>query len=204
MTLSNIIALLGAMILLAMTPDASVIAVVARSISSGFFQGIITIVGLLFGDFIFIILAVYGLSTIADTMSSFFLVLKYLSSSYLIYLGISSFRAKSEVVNIEQANQLSWLSNFLCGLFITISDPKVILFYVSFLPAFLDLSNISTFDIGMIMLCATIAVGGVKLVYAYMGNRARLMFQNSQLNKVMNMTAGVAMIATAIVLLVKI
>ncbi len=204
MTLSNIIALLGAMILLAMTPDASVIAVVARSISSGFFQGIITIVGLLFGDFIFIILAVYGLSTIADTMSSFFLVLKYLSSSYLIYLGISSFRAKSEVVNIEQANQLSWLSNFLCGLFITISDPKAILFYVSFLPAFLDLSNISTFDIGMIMLCATIAVGGVKLVYAYMGNRARLMFQNSQLNKVMNMTAGVAMIATAIVLLVKI
>ena len=204
MTLNNIFALLGAMILLAMTPDTSVIAVVARSLASGFSHGIVTIIGLLFGDFVFIILAVYGLSAIAETMSGLFIVLKYLGGSYLIYLGIKLWQAKSKAIEVEEVNELSWLSNFLCGLLITISDPKAILFYISFLPAFLDLSNISRLDIGIIMLNATIAVGGVKLVYAYMADKARILFQKSEVNKAMNITAGMAMMVTGVMLIIKV
>ena len=203
MTLSNMLALLGAMILLALTPDTSVIAVVARSLASGFSHGVVTIIGLLFGDFVFIIIAVYGLSAIAETMSSLFIVLKYLGGGYLIYLGLKLCQAKSKAVTVEEVNELSWLSNFLCGLFITISDPKAILFYISFLPAFLDLSNISRLDIGIIMLNATIAVGGVKLVYAYMADRARILFEKSKVNKAMNIAAGMAMMAIGVILIVK-
>ena len=203
MTLSNMLALLGAMILLALTPDTSVIAVVARSLASGFSHGVVTILGLLLGDFIFIILAVYGLSTIAETMSSFFIVLKYLGGGYLIYLGLKLCQTKSNAITVEEVNELSWWSNFLCGLVITISDPKAIFFYISLLPAFLDLSNISRFDIGIIMLNATIAVGGVKLVYAYMADKARLLFQKSRVNKAMNTTAGIAMMATGVMLITK-
>ena len=82
----------------------------------------------------------------------------------------------------------------------TLSDPKAILFYVSFFPAFLDVSNVSVFDISIIMVTTTIAVGGSKLGYAYMADQARFLFKSSRAKRGMNITAGTVMIGTGIFL----
>ena len=216
MNLSNIIHLLTAMILLAMTPDASVIAVVGRSLGSGFRSGLITIIGLLCGDLIFILMAIYGLSHLAQNMEFLFTLIKYLGSIYLIYLGVILFISKVKAIEIEaiKDNNDSWQSNFTCGLLITLSDPKAIVFYISFLPAFVDLSTISLMDIIIIFLCATIAVGGVKLVYAYLANQTVKLLRSSsaqqasqgsktpqlKLHQITNYLASMMMIATGIVL----
>lgn len=200
MTFSSIAALFVAMFVLAIIPGPSVFAVVARSISSGFIHGLVTVIGIVVGDYVFIILAVCGLWSIAETMGSLFVLVKYLGGSYLVCLGIGIWRSQSKTVEVEGIKELSWLSNFLCGLFITLSDPKAILFYVSFLPAFLDMSSVSIFDTSMIMVIATIAVGGAKLCYAYMADKTRLLFKNSRAKKGMNITAGSVMIGTGIFL----
>ena len=203
MTFSSIIALFGAMIVLAMIPSPSVFAVVARSIASGFTHGFVTVIGILTGDFVFIILAIYGLSAIAKTMSSLFVVVKYLGSAYLIWLGIQLWRSKSKIVEVEGVKESSWLSNFLSGLFITLGDQKAFLFYLGFFPAFIDLKNVSILDTSIIMAITAIAVGGIKLAYAYMADKARLLFTSSRAKKVINAIAGSVMIATAIVLIAK-
>lgn len=203
MTFSSTVALLGAMIVLAAIPSPSVFAVVARSIASGFTHGFVTVIGILIGDFVFIILAIYGLSAIAQTMDSVFFLVKYLGSAYLIWLGIQLWRSKSKTVEVEGIQESSWLSNFLSGLFITLGDQKAFLFYLGFLPAFIDLKNVSIFDTSIIMAIAAISVGGVKLVYAYMADKARLLFQSSRGKKIINAIAGTVMIGTAILLLVK-
>ena len=82
----------------------------------------------------------------------------------------------------------------------TLSDPKAILFYVSFFPAFLDVSNVPVCDISIIMGTTTIAVGGSKLGYAYMADRARFLFKSSRAKRGMNITAGTVMIGTGIFL----
>lgn len=148
------------MFVLAIIPSPSVFAVVARSIASGFLHGAITTMGVVAGDFMFILLAILGLWTLADT-STFFLV-KYLGSAYLIYLGIATVRSQPSNQTIEGVKELSWLSNFMCGLLITLSDPKAMLFYAGFLPAYLDISSISFTDTVVILLSATVAVGGAK------------------------------------------
>jgi len=88
-------------------------------------------------------------------------------------------------------------------LFITLGDPKAIIFYISFLPAFVDMSTISIFDTGIIMVTATLVVGGVKLTYAYMGDKTRSLFISSLAQKRMNFTAGSVMICTGIFLVLK-
>ena len=201
MTISNLLALLGAMIILAMTPDTSVIAVMARAIASGLSHSIVTIIGLLCGDFIFILFAVSGLSAIAQTMSSFFLVIKYFGGIYLIWLGIKLWRTKSRAIEFEGVQESSWWANFLCGFLITMSDPKAILFYVSFLPAFVDLTTISPLDVLLIMLMATIALGSVKLVYAYMADQARVLLQNSQINQRLYQITAIVMIVIGLLLI---
>ncbi|RKZ53834.1 MAG: hypothetical protein DRR16_07870 [Candidatus Parabeggiatoa sp. nov. 3] len=199
MTLSSTVALFGAMFVLAIIPSPSVFVVVARTIESGFIHGLVTVLGIIAGDLIFIILALYGLGFIAETMSSLFI---YLGSAYLIWLGIGLWRTKS--VEIQEIKALSWSSHFLCGLFMTLGDPKAILFYISFLPAFLDLSNVSVFDTGIVIVVATLAVGGTKLGYAYMANKSRLLFESSRAKKGINMTAGAVMIGTGLFLIAKI
>ncbi|OQY46072.1 MAG: hypothetical protein DRR08_29785 [Candidatus Parabeggiatoa sp. nov. 2] len=203
MTFNSTAALFGAMFVLAIIPSPSVFVVVARTIESGFIHGFVIILGIIAGDLIFIIVAIYGLSSLAETMSSLFVLVKFLGSTYLIWLGIRLWRSKQKSVKVQEIKKLSWSSNFLCGLFITLGDPKAILFYISFLPAFLEPSNVSIFDTCIIMLIATLAVGGAKLGYAYMANKSRLLFESAKAKKAMNLTAGTVMIGTGIFLLVK-
>lgn len=203
MTVSNIIALSGSMFVLAIIPGPSVFAVVARSIASGFSHGFITTIGIVAGDFIFILLAIYGLWAIAETLEGLFFLVKYLGGAYLIWLGTGLLRSKPTAVEVEGVNEISWWSNFLCGLFITLGDPKAILFYMSFLPAFVDLSSIDSLDTGFIMLSAMFAVGGAKLGYAYMAHKARVLFKKGRSKRVINFSAASVMMGTGIFLIVK-
>jgi threonine/homoserine/homoserine lactone efflux protein len=203
MTLRSIAALFGAMSLLAMLPSASVFAVVAIAIASGFTQGVITAMGILVGDFIFIILAISGLSAIAETMDSLFIFVKYFGGAYLIWLGINLWQVRSKAVEIEGIRESSSLANFSSGLFITLSDPQAIFFYMGFFPAFLDLSTLSLVDLGIILVVTTVAVGGVKVSYAYMADRANLLFNNPQAKQVLNAIAGTVTIGTGIFLIAK-
>ena len=202
MSLSSIAALFGTMIVLALLPSPSVFAVVARSMASGFTHGLVTVMGIVLGDFIFIILAIYGLAAIAETMDSLFVLVKYLGSAYLIWLGIELMRSRTKALEVENIRESSWLSNFLTGLSITLGDQKAIIFYMSFFPAFLDLSELSITDTGIIMAIAAIAVGGVKLGYAYLADRARFLFKSSQARKLMNLSAASVMIGTGIFLVI--
>jgi threonine/homoserine/homoserine lactone efflux protein len=196
MTFSSIVALFGAMFILAIIPSVSVLAVSARSAAYGLIHGVFTTIGIVVGDIFFILLAILGLSLLAETMGSLFVLVKYLGGAYLIWLGIRLWKSKSKAVEAEGIIESSLLSSFLTGLFITLGDQKAILFYLSFFPAFLDLSTISFFDTSIIIIITIIAVGGVKLGYAYMADRASLLIAYQGIN----ITAGCVMIGTGIFL----
>lgn len=203
MTFSSITALFGAMLVLAFIPSVSVLAVSARSAASGFIHGVFTTIGIVVGDIVFIIVAIYGLSVLAETIDTLFVLVRYLGGAYLIWLGIERWRSKSKTLEIEGVIESSLLSSFLTGLFITLGDQKAILFYLGFFPAFIDLSTVSIFDTIIILLIAILTVGGVKLGYAFMADRASLLFKNAMANKGINIVAGSVMIAVGVFLLAK-
>ena len=72
LTPGSIAALFGSMMVLAFIPGISVLVVSARSAASGFTHGVFTTIGIVTGDIIFIILAIYGLSVLAEFMGSRF------------------------------------------------------------------------------------------------------------------------------------
>ncbi|WP_228061396.1 LysE family translocator [[Phormidium] sp. LEGE 05292] len=202
MTISSIVALFGGMVVLAAIPSVSVVAVSTRSATSGFIHGVFTTLGIVLGDIIFIIIAILGLSFLAETMGSLFVLIKYLGGVYLILLGIALFKSKAKNMKTEEVVKSSLLSSFLTGLFITLGDQKATLFYLGFFPAFVDLSQVSWFDTGIIIAIAILAVGGVKLGYAFMANRARLLI-SSKITKGLNIAAGCVMIAVGVFLITK-
>ena len=203
MTFGSSVTLFGAMVVLALVPSISVLAVTTRSAASGFIHGVSTTAGIVVGDVFFIILAIFGLSVLADTLGSLFVLVNYLGGTYLIWLGITLWRSRPEAVEEGGVTESSLWSSFLAGLFITLGDQKAILFYLVFFPAFVDLSALSYLDAGLIILIAIIAVGGVKLAYAFMADRARLLFKRSDAIKRINIAAGTIMIAVGMFLLAK-
>lgn len=202
MTLSGMVALFSAMIVLASIPSVSVLAVSTRSATSGFIHGAFTALGIVLGDIIFILIAIWGLSFLAETMGSFFIVLKYLGGAYLIGLGIKLCRAKFNKIDAQETVKSSLASSFMTGLLITLADQKATLFYLGFFPAFLDISKISYLDTLIIIAITIIAVGGVKLGYALMAHRARLLM-SSNISQKMNFIAGCVMIAVGLFIMIK-
>lgn len=203
MTIAVSLSLFIAMVILAVIPGPGIFAVVARSISSGLAQGMVTVAGIVFGDYVFILLSLYGLSTLAQSMGDLFLAIKYAGAAYLCWLGWQMIRAKPVAAEIQPLTRTSGFANFLTGLFTTMGNPKAILFYVSFFPAFIDMQTVSLSDAASILVIATVAVGGVMTIYAYTASKARHFFTNTNAIRTLNVTAGGIMLGSGTLLAIK-
>ena len=201
MTVSSIAALFGTLFILAVAPGPSDFAVVARSIASGFKQSLFMVGGIVAADFLFILLAIYGLAEVAESMGRLFVFVKYACGAYLIWLGVSSLSLRP-VASASEPRKVASYSSFLGGLLITLGDPKAILFYMGLFPAFVDLSTVSVADTVIIMLIVTVVVGGVKALYAYLADQAKLLFENARIRRTLDIAAGGVLVCTGLFLFV--
>ena len=96
MTFASSISLFIAMFILAVIPGPGILIVVARSINAGFRHGISTSLGIVAGDFVYITLAIFGLTTLSASLGYFFIYVKYFGAAYLIFLGLSLLFARSK------------------------------------------------------------------------------------------------------------
>lgn len=190
MTLSITLALFIAMVVLAILPGPGILVVVARTMSQGFYAGVVASIGIVAGDFVFICLAVYGLSSLSELMGDFFLLVKYAGAAYLIWLGLKIIAPSSPVKTVTVSSKINHSANFFAGLLTTLANPKAILFYVSFFPAFLDLSQVGYYDLAIILIVATTSVGGVMIAYAYLAANAGVRVLNGALSKYIKFGAG--------------
>lgn len=202
MTLTNALALFAIMAILAAIPSTSVALVVTRSVWGGFGNGAAAAAGIVVGDLIFVLLAILGMAALAEALGGFFLAARILAGGYLIWLGVHLIRNRSTEKQAEKHRPRNLASSFFAGLTLTLADLKAILFYASLFPIFVDLPNLNGWDIARVVLVTLIAVGGVKLSYAYGGQRL-MGFVRSQRNQLVASTgAGVLMVGVGLYLLV--
>lgn len=168
MTLLDALLLGAVMVALAALPSTSVALVVTRAATGGFAQGAAVAAGVVSGDLAFALLAISGMTALAEAMGGLFFVIKWLAGLYLIWVGISLLRSRSGPVAFATGRAGAGLiTSFTAGLVVTLGDVKAIFFYASLFPTFVDLATLRTADLALILLITLAAVGGVKLVFAY-------------------------------------
>ncbi|MGM0633395.1 MAG: LysE family translocator [Pseudomonadota bacterium] len=173
MNFTSSLALFGAMAVLALIPGPGIFAVVARTMASGLRHGFLVVAGVVAGDFVFITLALLGLVALAELMGGLFVVLKYLGAAYLVWLGLSLLFSKGSRAQVSPMKAPSRAASFAAGLLTTLGNPKAILFYLSFFPAFMDLRQVTVQDAVIVYAIATVAIGGVMFGYAFAAHQAR-------------------------------
>jgi len=180
------VALFIAMLISAIIPGPSVMAVISRSINSGVKHGLLMTLGILIADYIFICFALAGLSTISSLLGDFAVLIKYVDASYLFWLAFCLWRAEITLTEEAAPQKGSLLATAFVGLIIGLANPKAILFYMGFFPAFIELSSIGFYDVVIILLISTIAVGGVLCLYACLAARASHLFKGDKARRMLN------------------
>lgn len=160
MTLVDTAALFASMIVLAAVPSSSVLLVVSRAAAGGVSRGLAAALRVVAGDLALIGVAMFGLGALSEALGAGFVVVQMIGAAYLAFVGISMLRSQGAP---EEPTSAAAASSFVAGLALTLADAKALLFYLGFLPAFVDLSAWSARDL--------VAVGGVKSVYAVLADR---------------------------------
>jgi RhtB (resistance to homoserine/threonine) family protein len=136
----NFFAFLIAGILLNITPGSDTMYVLGRSISQGKKAGIYSALGIGTGCIVHIFLATFGLSLIIKESEMLFNVIKYLGAGYLFYLGVRMWLNRSgSKFDVSGADDIPDLKRvFLSGALTNILNPKVAVFFIAFLPQFVQ------------------------------------------------------------------
>ncbi len=196
MSLLSLAAFAMAVLILAASPGPGVFATVAGSLASGFRSSLEMIAGIVLGDLIYLMFAVFGLSEVAQISGEWLFVVKTGGGLYLIWMGAKIFFSKPLA---GQTNgplvKRSRSENFISGLLITLSNPKVILFYCGFLPAFTDPAVLNGYDVMLVSGVVAAVLSSVLAAYAYAAARARRLFSGTRAARRLNRTAGCVMIA---------
>jgi len=198
---ASIASLALAMLVLAASPGPGVFTTVARTLASGFRSALLVIAGIVLGDIIFLLFAMFGLSVIARILGEFFIIVKVLGGTYLIWVGCKLWFKNPSTETLPNGPPRSiQLGNFFSGFLVTLSNPKVILFYCGFLPTFMNLSTLSFVDGAIVVFVVTGVLSSVLLAYAFLASHARHLFTERRAVRKLNRAAGGVMIATGVVI----
>jgi threonine/homoserine/homoserine lactone efflux protein len=190
----------------AIIPGPGVVAVVSCSVGRGLGAAIAMSVGMVCGDLIFLLIAAFGLSYIAHVLGPFFIAVRIVGASYLIWLGVRLWRANAAstlALTPVTNGSRGVLRNGLAGLAVGLGNPKVIAFYVGFLPTFLDLAHMTPGALLTVVGLVTTIGGAVMFTYAFLGSRAGRFVTNQRGLSLMNKGAGTLMIGAGIVVATK-
>ena len=131
-----------ASLILALTPGPDMALFLARTVSGGRSSGFAAMFGASTGLIIHALLAGLGLSALLAASATAFFILKIIGGLYLLWLAYGAIRHGSAFsVDGPSSPQQTWLATFLTGLGINLTNPKVIVFFVTFLPQFIDAND---------------------------------------------------------------
>lgn len=138
MELTNWLALVAASVVMLAIPGPTVLLVVSYALSHGRKAASATVAGVALGDFTAMTASLLGLGALLATSAEVFHVLRLIGAAYLVYLGIKLWRAPLDAPDMP-APMLSLKRIFAHAYAVTALNPKSIVFFIAFVPQFLDL-----------------------------------------------------------------
>ena len=119
-------------------PGPAVTYVVSRSIGHGRAAGLVSVLGILAGTLCHVAAAALGISAVLASSALAFQIVKYLGAGYLIYLGTKTLRTKEHQLLAASGGETRLARIFGQGFLVNLLNPKTALFFLAFLPQFVD------------------------------------------------------------------
>lgn len=134
---------IGAVIMLVLAPGPDMAFMLTRTVAQGRKAGVLAAVGINAGAYVHVIASVIGLTAILASSAVAFTIIKWIGACYLIWIGVQAITNKSSSINLEsgRAAVLSGKTIFWQGFLSDVLNPKVAIFFLAFLPQFVEVNN---------------------------------------------------------------
>lgn len=183
-------------------PGPTIILVISYALGHGRKVAGATVSGVALGDFTAMTASMLGLGVLLTTSATLFIVLKWAGAAYLVYLGIRLWRApvttREASAGTESARGEKPLRIFLHSYIVTALNPKSIIFFVAFLPQFINpaqpvLPQMVVFEATFLVLATVNAA-----LYALLASMARNSISKPSVQRAVNRVGGSLMIGAAV------
>ena len=198
-TLWQLLVYMAGMAALWAVPGPVWVALLARGLSGGFASAWPMAVGVVLGDLMWPALAIFGLSWIVSVYADVLDVLKLVAALTFAVMGLLLIRKSGALLGADsRLTRPGRLAGFMTGVAAVIGNPKAILFYLTVLPGFFDLSRLNGWDIAAILAvsAAVPLVGNLGL--ALFLDKARDLISTPERVAVLNRISGVLLILVGI------
>ncbi len=201
MSIDHWLAFAGASAILVAIPGPTVLLVISYALSHGRKSAMATVLGVGLGDFTSMTTSMLGLGAFLLTSASLFTVLKWIGAAYLIYIGVKLWRKPvggAEAAGANGAAETKPRRIFLHAYVVTALNPKGIIFFIAFLPQFLNtarpmLPQMLLFEATFLVL----AITNVAL-YALMASAARRTIRKPAVQRTVNRVGGSLLIGAGL------
>ncbi|HVK96072.1 MAG TPA: LysE family translocator [Noviherbaspirillum sp.] len=190
-------------LVLGMTPGPDNIFVLTQSALRGRLAGILVTLGLCTGLVVHTLAVSFGVAAIFQTSALAFNVLKFAGAAYLLYLAWQAFRATATGFQLGAGSGADAWQLYRRGIVMNITNPKVSIFFLAFLPQFADPAQGSLpaqimLLAGLFILATLLVFGGIALLAGTLGRR---LGQSAPVERAMNRIAGTVFAALALKLM---
>lgn len=187
-------------VVLGMTPGPDNIFVLTQSAMRGRAAGLLVTLGLCTGLVVHTLAVSFGVAAIFQASALAFTALKLAGAAYLLYLAWQAFRASGGGTNLGQASNASAWQLYRRGIIMNITNPKVSIFFLAFLPQFADPARGplagQMMQLGGLFILSTLLVfGAIALLAGTLGQRLN---QSARTERIMNRVAGTVFAALAL------
>ncbi|WP_428024857.1 LysE family translocator [Arcobacter sp.] len=200
LSIEVLLAFFSASLLLALVPGPDNIFVLTQSIIQGKKSGLIIVLGLCTGLIFHTLAVTFGVAVIFQTSALAFTLLKVAGAIYLLYLAWQIFHASSEKIDPKNSKKIDFRKLYYRGIIMNITNPKVSIFFLAFLPQFTN-PNLGSISLQILMLgglfiVATILVFG--MIALLSGTLSQLFNKSEKSQMILNKLASFVFLSLAI------
>lgn len=192
-TLTDLSIYVFALGVLVITPGPVVVALIARTLSSGWRSAMPLSAGVAICDMIWPLLAIFGLAAIVQVYGEIMQVVRYAGAAILIWMGWRLLFGSKEALasNPDPAlmRRTAW-QGFAAGFLVNIGNPKAILFFVGILPNLFDIATLTALDVTVIIIASALVPFLGNLAWALAAQRARIFLTTPKMVRRVNQGSG--------------
>jgi threonine/homoserine/homoserine lactone efflux protein len=192
---------IGAVVVLVLAPGPDMAYMLTRTLAQGRKAGVVAAIGINVGAYVHVLAAVLGLSAILATSSFAFTIVKWIGACYLVWIGIQAL-TKSVSINFKEnaLAQVDLKTIFWQGFLSDVLNPKVALFFLAFLPQFVDFgAGNETEQLLILGITGNVIAISINLTLVYFASAATVSLRRDQrLTRWLHRAMGATFIALGI------
>lgn len=186
--------------ILTLIPGPCVLLAVSQALTRGVSAALMCILGDVVGGVALMVLSLVGVGAILTASATLFTLFKWIGVVYMAYLGCCQIiEAKSMRLNDETADKrFNGINSFKVGFITSLLNPKAIIFYMAFLPQFMNPEKDVLLQFSILLLTSSLVIAVILSGYVLIASRTRQAFKSQKSQKYFGYSGGSFLIASSV------